>query len=170
MTTQLQETQNEALVQAYSTLALEALNRENEAVRQFLSNRSDVPEHLRNVLRAATPTQQYTYNVNLNYAAFWIAYVELYFTNPDSGKHVGRFYGCPEGPFSGIGATWGTAWLNVPIETLRGKKARCLLTFAHAFTSVFWKTLDGETIGSFVGGGLGIGGGVAGGEGTFSQV
>lgn len=110
------------------------------------------------------PAGQYKYDMQLSLGSVFFVTVTVDFKNTND-----YFLGYAGGLAVGAATTWGTAWLNYPIQDIVGWAARFDLKYWAVATSIDLWGMHGEFIGTAIGGGLGIGAGVAGGQGSFKS-
>jgi hypothetical protein len=116
--------------------------------------------------KAITAETQYKYFAEARFFGILYTVVEVRFYD-NNYNQIGLFRG-PAGGLSAIlGTTWGTAYLNYRYDEIVGWDARFEANFVPYVTNINWWGLHGETIGSFIGGGLAAGYGIVGGQGTF---
>jgi hypothetical protein len=84
-----------------------------------------------------------------------------------SGNPHLEFFGGFGGIMCGCANTWGTAWLNYDLNTLRKWDANFQANFVGIATNVNLWGMRGEVVGNIATGGIGVVAGVVGGKGHF---
>lgn len=157
---QTRDPRSPALAEAHSVLASEALKTLTAKTQEIAQAHPDAARELQ------PPQGEYKYDIKIDIAGFLYTIVNVTFPN----NYNSHFFGEGGGFSFGASVTWGTAWLNYPIEQLIGRKARFELNYWAVATNINWWGMNGETIGSALGGGLGLGAGIVGGEGEFKSL
>lgn len=144
------------LAAAHSTLARQALDAFTAKTREVLQAHPDAAREIQ------APQAQYKYDIQINVGGLLYVVVDV----PFNGQNI-HFFGQGGGLAIGAATTWGTAWLNYPIEQIRNWDARFQMNYWAVATNINWWGMNGAFIGSAAGGGLGLGAGILGGQGTF---
>ena len=162
-----EDTRDQETVAAHTVMAKSALAVENARILELATAHEELAPM---TVKVPDATSEFVYHAQMDYGGLLYAVVEVTFYDwNDRNKRVGHFFGHSGGLVLGVGVTWGTAWLNYSIESIRNWDARFLANMYPGATNVNWWGMSGEAIGAFVGGGLGIGTGIVGGQGKFNE-
>lgn len=121
-----------------------------------------------NIFNLVSEEPKYVYHCRLDMGGFLYLHFDLFFGPWDWRNDFRvKFTGNGGGLFVAGGVTWGTAWLNMPIEDLMGTDANFNLNAFAQGVNINLTKKDGTPIGSIATGGIGLGAGVSGGAGNF---
>ena len=112
----------------------------------------------------------YIYYIVISYTAFIKVDLSIDFYDwNDHSNHLAIFSGTGAGFAFGSGVAWGSASMVYDINALLGQKGNFMATFGSVVTSINLFTLGNESIGSCIGGTLGLGTGLMGGGGEYAK-
>ena len=150
----------EKVRERYSELARIELELQRERLRALVESADEpAPEGVRTTLAVDAPYK---------YTGVQTAFGGLFFMTVDTTIGAYDLSGLGGGLGLGASVSWGTAWLNYTIESIAGWDFRFEMQLNPAVVNVNWWGMQGEHIGSFVGGGVSIASGIFGGKGSVS--
>ena len=141
-----QDTRTDEVMQAHSALALQTLRAENAKIREGSP-----------ALESAAAEEALQYSIHINYIGALVTAdvtIEIYDSN---GKQAGRFEGRGMTLGAGFGDTWGTLWLNYPLDAIKNWSVLFLAKFEPLGSAISLSGLHGEYIGFGLAGGIGTG-------------
>lgn len=143
----LSDTRTDMLKGTHDREARELFDKHNETIRRVAQSNPQ-----------AAPTQQatapanagYTYTVTVNATGLLVMNINATFYDADSKEVKGSITGIGGGLILGAFTSYGTAWLNFPIETLKNRKGSFNLNTVPLTVNLNLWLDDGSYVGSSV--------------------
>jgi len=158
------DTRSEEMIAAHTALAEAGLDEQNTATLDVLQDSHLEGAHIDSPMEQA---DKIAYKARLSFAGVLFTVVEIDIFDAHGNK-LSVFKGFSGGLAFGGGISWGTIWLNQPIQHYKGTDARFQANMSAFATNCNLWEMNGAVAGNFVGGGFGAGAGIVGGQGSFS--